>query len=83
MNTFGTGLFDDRKIAKAVEKVFDLRVGAIIEKLDLKCPVFAQTSVGGHFGKEYFLWENTDKIWALLDALADGEQNYKQLSLDI
>lgn len=83
VNTFGTGLFDDKKIAKAVEKVFDLKVGAIIEKLDLKCLVFAQTSVGGHFGKEYFLWENTDKIWALLDALADGEQNYKQLSLDI
>ena len=73
VNTFGTGIFADHKIAEAVKKVFDLRVGAVIEKLDLKCPVFAQTSVGGHFGKEYFLWENTDKIWALLDALAEGK----------
>ncbi len=83
VNTFGTGLFEDSKIADAVKKVFDLRVAAVIEKLDLKCPVFAQTSVGGHFGKEYFLWENTDKIWALLDALDEGKEKYKQLSLDI
>lgn len=69
INTFYTGQYNDLFLNQLVEKVFDLKVGHMIDKLDLKRAVFSQTSVGGHFGKEYFLWENTDKIGALQDSI--------------
>ncbi len=69
INTFYTGQYNDLFLKQLVEKVFDLKVGHMIDKLDLKRAVFSQTSVGGHFGKEYFLWENTDKIGALQDSI--------------
>lgn len=69
INTFYTGQYNDLFLKKLVEKVFDLKVGHMIDKLDLKRAVFSQTSVGGHFGKEYYLWENTDKIGALQDSI--------------
>lgn len=84
VNTFSTGQVSDKKLVEAVKKVFDLKVGNMIDKLDLKCPVFAQTAVGGHFGKDYFLWENTDKTDELIDEIEKIRNNgYKQLSLDI
>lgn len=49
--------------------MFDLRVGTVIEHLGLKKPVFAGTAVGGHFGKEEFAWENTDKVQELKNAV--------------
>jgi S-adenosylmethionine synthetase len=67
VNTFYTGSIDDTTLSNIVKKVFDLRVGQVIDKLDLKCPVYSQTAVGGHFGKEFYLWENTDKAAELLD----------------
>ena len=69
INTFYTGKVNEKLIKDAVEKVFDLSVGGAIEKLDLRCAVFGQTAVGGHFGKEYLAWELTDKAEALKDAL--------------
>lgn len=69
INTFYTGQYNDLFLKQLVEKVFDLKVGHMIDKLDLKRAVFSQTSVGGHFGKEYYLWENTDKIGALQDSI--------------
>lgn len=71
INTFYTNVVKEEAILDAVKKVFDLRVSSVIEKLDLKCPVYSQTSIGGHFGKEYFLWENTDKAQKLLDVLKE------------
>lgn len=67
VNTFYTGRLDDVFLSKIVKKVFDLKVGHMIDKLDLKCPVYSQTAVGGHFGKEFYLWENTDKVSRLID----------------
>lgn len=67
VNTFYTGTIDDKTLSEIVKKVFDLKVGHVIDKLDLKCPVYSQTAVGGHFGKEFYLWENTDKASALTD----------------
>ena len=69
INTFYTASVNEKLIIDAVKKVFDLSVGGTIEKLDLRSPVFAQTAVGGHFGKDYFAWELTDKVAALKTAI--------------
>ena len=62
VNTFGTGKLADDKLADIVVKEFDLRPSAIIEKLDLRKPVYSATASYGHFGKEGFSWEKTDKV---------------------
>ncbi len=64
VDTFGTGKVLDEEIAKAVNEVFDLRPAAIIEKLDLRRPIYTPTSAYGHFGrKEVDLpWEKLDKV---------------------
>lgn len=53
----------DDAIERAIRDVFDLRPRAIIEQLDLLRPIYAQTSVYGHFGRELpdFTWERTDR----------------------
>ncbi len=64
VDTFGTGKIDDEKIANAVNKVFDLRPAAIIDKLNLRRPIYRKTSNYGHLGREDadFTWEKTDKV---------------------
>ncbi len=62
VNTFGTGKFDDQTLAEIVVKEFDLRPSAIIEKLDLRKPIYSGTASYGHFGKEGLSWEKTDKV---------------------
>ena len=62
INTFGTGKLSDNELADIVVKEFDLRPSAIIEKLDLRKPVYSNTASYGHFGKEGFSWEKTDKV---------------------
>ncbi len=63
VDTFGTGVCDDSIIADAVNEVFDLRPAAIIDKLDLRRPIYRKTSNYGHMGREEaeFTWEKTDK----------------------
>ncbi|MHB1299479.1 MAG: methionine adenosyltransferase [Burkholderiales bacterium] len=67
VNTFGTGKLPDAKIAKLVEKHFDLRPKGIIQSLDLMRPIYTKTAAYGHFGREEpeFTWEVTDKAEAL------------------
>ena len=62
VDTFGTGIYPDN-IAEAVKKVFDLRPSAIIDKLDLKKPIYSSLSAYGHMGREDLgvSWEKTDK----------------------
>lgn len=74
INTFYTGEVSEEIIKSAVEQAFDLSVKGTIETLDLKQPVYAQTAVGGHFGKDYLAWENTDKTGALRKAVFDFRQ---------
>ena len=64
VDTFGTGEVDDRVIEAAVERVFDLRPGAIIRDLDLRRPIYEKTAAYGHFGREDadFTWENADRV---------------------
>ena len=72
VDTFGTGSVDDTRIEQAIEKVFDLRPGAIIRDLDLFRPIFKKTAAYGHFGREDadFTWEQTNRTQELLNALA-------------
>ena len=65
VNTFGTGKISDEQIGKLVSEHFDLRPRGIIEMLDLRKPIYRATAAYGHFGREGFSWENTDKVAAL------------------
>ncbi|MGN2337205.1 methionine adenosyltransferase [Clostridium cagae] len=64
IETFGTGKMPEDKIVEIVEKVFDLRPGAIIRDLDLRKPIFKQTAAYGHFGRTDLdlPWERLNKI---------------------
>lgn len=62
VETFGTGKLPDEKIADIVAKEFDFRPTAIIEKLELKKPVFKKTAAYGHFGRDGFTWERLDAV---------------------
>lgn len=72
-DTFGTAEVDDDIIEKAVEKVFDLRPGAIIRDLKLRRPIYQKTAAYGHFGRKDpdFTWENTDRVDELKKAVAE------------
>ena len=71
VETFGTGVVDDEKIAQAVQKVFDFRPAAIIETLGLRKPIYRQTAAYGHFGRHDLdlPWERLDRLDALKDAI--------------
>lgn len=64
LDTFGTAKIDVATIEHAIEKVFDLRPGAIIRDLDLRKPIFKKTAAYGHFGRELegFTWEQTNRV---------------------
>ena len=61
VDTFGTGRLPEERIEKAVRKVFDLSPSGIISTLDLKKPIYQETAAYGHFGRDIFSWEKTDK----------------------
>lgn len=62
VNTYGTGKISDEKLTKIIVSTFDMRPAAIIEKLDLRKPIYRKTAAYGHFGREDmgFKWEMTD-----------------------
>ncbi|MFW6312627.1 MAG: methionine adenosyltransferase, partial [Spirochaetota bacterium] len=65
VDTFGTAKAPEATIAEAVGKVFDLTPAGIISTLDLRTPIYQKTSNYGHFGREGFAWEKTDRAAAL------------------
>lgn len=69
VETFGTEKVERAKIENAVKKVFDCTPAGIIKTLDLKRPIYQKTASYGHFGREDFPWEKTDKIEELKVAL--------------
>jgi S-adenosylmethionine synthetase len=62
VTTFGTGTVDDEKIEGAVREIFALKPADIITSLDLKKPIYQKTASYGHFGRDIFSWEKTDKV---------------------
>ena len=65
VDSHGTGKVDDERLAEIVKAEFDLRPYAIIRALELRKPVFKATAAYGHFGRDGFAWERTDKVEAL------------------
>jgi S-adenosylmethionine synthetase len=65
VETFGTNKVPEEKIIAAVTRNFDLRPYGILKMLDLLKPVYKKTASYGHFGREGFSWEKTDKAAAL------------------
>jgi S-adenosylmethionine synthetase len=67
VETFGTGVIEEEKIAELVRATFDLRPAAIIHNLNLRRPIYKQTAAYGHFGRPDLdlPWEKTDKAEAL------------------
>jgi S-adenosylmethionine synthetase len=61
VETFGTGKISEEEFDKLVREVFDLTPQGIIKTLDLKKPIYTKTAAYGHFGREEFTWERTDK----------------------
>jgi S-adenosylmethionine synthetase len=64
VETFGTAVIDEARIAAAVEQVFDLRPAAIVRDLDLKRPIYRRTAAYGHFGRTgpEFTWESLSRL---------------------
>ena len=72
VDTYGTGKYAEDKICDAVEAVYDLTPRGIINWLDLRKPVYKNTSAYGHFGNvigEERTWEKTDAAEKLLEAI--------------
>lgn len=65
IETFGTGKVADSLLTSIVRDVFDLRPYGLIKMLDLEKPIYQATAAYGHFGREEFPWEATDKVEAL------------------
>jgi S-adenosylmethionine synthetase len=64
VDTFGTGVMEDIKLAKRIHERIDLRPAAIIERLGLRAPIYKQTASYGHFGRPELdlSWEKLDLI---------------------
>ncbi len=64
VDTFGTGKIDNDKLVEIIRENFDLRPAGIIKMLDLRRPIYKQTSAYGHFGRNdlNLPWENLDKV---------------------
>lgn len=70
VDTFGTGKIDDTAIGEIINNLFDLRPSAIIDKLNLRKPIYCQLAAYGHMGREDLNvpWEKIDKVDAIRKA---------------
>ena len=68
VNSYGTGTVSDARLAEIVQDTFDLRPAAIIERFDLKSPIYRETAAYGHFGRAGFPWEQLTHVDALKEA---------------
>ncbi len=64
IETFGTNRIPDQQIIELVRRYFDLRPAAIIDRLEMRRPIYRQTAAFGHFGRTDISvpWEHTDKV---------------------
>ena len=74
VNTFGTGKLSETKLVEIVRENFDLRPAGIIKMLDLRRPIYKQTSAYGHFGRTDvdLPWEHLDKVETLKKYLCNS-----------
>jgi S-adenosylmethionine synthetase len=69
VETFGTAVVPEAQIEAAVQKTFDLTPRGIVTTLDLLKPIYSATAAYGHFGRDEFSWERTDKVGDLKSAV--------------
>jgi S-adenosylmethionine synthetase len=74
VETFGTAEIDPDKLPGLIQEHFDLRPAAIIDRLDLRRPIYRKTASYGHFGRpdKEFTWEQIDDIADTLRSAAGG-----------
>ena len=72
IDTFGTGIVDEALISEAVQKYVDLRPAAIIDRFQLRRPIYSATAAYGHIGRTDIdlSWEKTDKTEELIKVLS-------------
>ncbi|WP_099203534.1 methionine adenosyltransferase [Miniphocaeibacter massiliensis] len=72
VDTFGTAKVSEERLSEIVEENFDTRPAAIIDKLNLRRPIYKQTAAYGHFGREDIdvPWEKTDRVEELKKELS-------------
>lgn len=68
VETFGTGKVSEDQLITLVREFFELRPYGLIQMLDLLHPIYQATAAYGHFGREEFPWEKTDKADLLREA---------------
>lgn len=66
VNCFGTEKVSPDAIIDAIHKNFDLSPAGIINRLDLRKPVYQKTASYGHFGRDIFNWEKLDALSAFV-----------------
>lgn len=71
INTFGTNTIEESQILDVIKKVFDLTPAGIINRLELKRPIYSQTAAYGHFGRDDLdlPWEKLDAVDAILKSI--------------
>ena len=65
VETFGTSKLEESRLIELIREHFDLRPYGLIKMLDLERPIYLPTAAYGHFGRDEFPWERTDKADAL------------------
>ncbi len=70
VNTFGTSKVDEQVLERYILEHFDMRPKAIIDQLDLLKPIYKKTAAYGHFGRDEFTWEKTDRAAKIADDLS-------------
>lgn len=81
VTTFGTGKVTDEVIEQAIRKVFDMSPAGINETLNLKRPIYRNTACYGHFGRNEFPWEQTDKVEELKQSVEKSVSRSGQVDL--
>lgn len=71
VDTFGTGQLDEAELSRIIPLVFDLSPKGIIDKLQLRRPIYKKTAYGGHFGRNDpdFTWEKLDATQKLIETV--------------
>jgi S-adenosylmethionine synthetase len=80
VETFGTEKIGRATIGRLIDEHFDLRPGAFREELHLHRPGYQRTAAYGHFGREEFTWERTDRAAALREAAGLGDREPEPLA---
>ncbi|RUO30180.1 methionine adenosyltransferase [Aliidiomarina sanyensis] len=70
IETFGTSQYDEETLIRIVREHFDLRPYGILQMLNLERPIYLPTAAYGHFGRDEFPWERTDKVEAIQASLS-------------